>query len=127
MEQADLSQIDIRAHPSTAGMGYLQYRRVVDLTRLRDYLYRDATVWLNRKRDTFNQLPTRYYPHKRDEIIATIRERATELGETFTSGTVGALYGVNRDVALTAMQKLLHDNVLIRAGSLGRYDLYRLT
>ncbi len=127
MEEGDLSQIDIRPHSSTPGMDYLQYRRVADLTRLRDYLYQDATVWLERKRETFDKLPTRYHSNKRSEIVSTIRERASELGETFTSQTLGSLYGTGRDTAWATIRTLLTDGVLVQAGSVGSYDLYRLT
>lgn len=97
----------IYPHPESEGVSYFSVRCVPDINRLRDYLYRDATVYLERKRLKFAELPVRYFPSLRQEIIETLQDRLTENGLVeFTQADVVRLYQTNRDTAFVPVKRL---------------------
>jgi hypothetical protein len=97
----------IYPHPESKGISYFSVRTVPDINRLRDYLYQDATIYLERKKTKFSELPIRYFPSLRHEIIETLGDRLKKEGLVkFTRADVVRLYKTNYNAAFVPITKL---------------------
>lgn len=106
-EQVRIDSHRVYPHPESKGVSYFAVRSVPDLNRIRDYLYKDATIYLERKRIIFDEVPVRYFSSLRQEIVETlhIKLRDHNLFE-FTQADVVRLYRTNRDTAFVPVHLL---------------------
>lgn len=126
MKEAGVDEAKLKPHPTAVGMDYLSHRRIGNVNRLRDYLYQEATVWLDRKRVKFSEVPVKYYSSRRVEIVKTLRERARILGvEEFDTHVVAKWFGIDYDQAWWAVSKAVKEGVIYRVRAEGYHHFYR--
>lgn len=126
-KEIGLRTANLRPHPNTRGMSYLNIYSIPDMNRFRDYIYRDATVYLDRKMERFRQLPIRYYSSLVEEAVATASTKiAAQKWITFTSREIAQLYGVTRKAIFGVISALEKAAIIKRTGNRGRQIIYQL-
>lgn len=126
LASVDITRWTVYPHPESKGTSYFAVLRVPDINRIRDYLYRDATVYLDRKKAKFEDVPVRYYLSRRDEILATLRGRLKDEGsDVFTSLDVKRLYSVDSNSAFAVVKALKEHGKVTVVHNKGRTLYYK--
>lgn len=126
MERAGATKIELRAHSTGEGMSYLNHRQVGNVNRTRDFLYKDATIFLKRKRDLFMQVPVKYYGSKMDEMMATLHERMPS-DQVFDAAAVASMYGVRLCRGQKLCKLALDKGLIVRHHSEAYHYFYTLS
>lgn len=126
-KHVEITSWRIYSHPESEGMAYFSVRNVPDINRIRDYLYRDATIFLDRKRDRFSEMPERYYHSIRHEIVKTLSDRVkTERIVQFTTLDICRLYDSSLGNVSPIMRRLETKGIVKIVGNQGRTLIYEL-
>lgn len=125
MERAGTTKIELKPHPTGEGMSYLSHRQIGNVNRVRDFLYRDATIFLRRKWETYQKVPVKYYGHMVDEMEATLGER---MGQTpvFDAAQIASVYGSRLATAQKFCKLALDKGLIVRHHSRGYHYFYVL-
>lgn len=107
-ENLSVNKKEITPHHRTKGMGVLLYNSQIDFFKIKDFLYKDATVFLERKRNKFFSIERKEFLFDWHRIIKFILDLESD---TFDSGLIKSIWHCDK-VVCSSLKKLVKANVL---------------